>query len=103
MTTPKLTIEILNGPCDGSEIILDAGAEWSKEGNGPLVFPWDEELGVPQAHVTLDEGGWWLEPVKSAHGTWRVNKGESPQDKVQLAKDDIYKASGTWLLIKNME
>ena len=103
MTAKKLTIEILSGPCDGSELVLEANADWNREGSGALAFPWDVELGTPQGYLTVDEQGWWLEPVKSAHGTYHVSKGEKVQDKVELAKDDIFKASRTWLLAKDIE
>lgn len=105
MSTQKITLEILSGPCDGNLVILEANTEWSQTGQGALCFPWDAELGAPQARLTVDAQGWWLEPVKSAHGTYRyrVSQREKLHAKVKLAKDDIIKASQTWWLIKNID
>lgn len=103
MKMPKLTIEILSGPYDGKELTIEADSEWSREGSGAFAFPWDDELGRPQAHLTVDEQGWWLEPVKSAHGTYRISQGEKLQSRIQLTKGDILNASTTWWLVKSVE
>jgi hypothetical protein len=103
MTNKKLRIEILSGPRDGEIVTLETDAEWGREGTGTLSFPWDDELGAPQARVTMDERGWWLEPKKSPHGTYRVSKGERVEMKIQLGEDDALKAHHTWFLIRRVE
>ena len=100
MNENKLQLEILTGPLDGRTIELDAEAAWSCIGEGPLIFPWDEELGEPQALFTLEENQWQLEAVSSPHGTYRVNQGERLKDKVILEDGDLLKASYTWLLVQ---
>jgi hypothetical protein len=96
----SLTLEILSGPLDGAAITLKEEAEWSRAGDGPLAFPWDDELGEPQACFQVDEAGWSLEGYKSPHGTYRINQGERVSTgKIQLAKGDLLKASATWLLV----
>ncbi len=50
----------------------------------------------------MDEQGWSLESRKSPHGTYRVNQEEKVQGRIQLEKDDILKASHTWLLVREV-
>lgn len=100
MNKDKLKLEILTGPLDGSIIELDLETQWSCVGDGPLTFPWDEELGEPQAAFSLTQAGWCIEGIPSPHGTYLINRGERIEDKVVLEKDDIIKASHTWLLVK---
>jgi hypothetical protein len=95
-----LMIEVLSGPLDGATITLEADAAWSRAGKGPLIFPWDIELGQPQAHFTVEEDGWWLEGLNAPHGTYRLNGEERIREKVRLKSGDILKASSTWLLIQ---
>jgi hypothetical protein len=95
-----LRLEVLNGPLDGAALVLDKETVWSRTGLGPLVFPWDEELGDPQAHFRPEENDWSLTGQKAAHGTYRVNTGEKVTSPVQLQSDDILKASETWLLVR---
>ena len=100
----QLMLEILSGPLDGAAITLEAEAEWSRAGDGPLIFPWDDELGSPQARFTVDEQGWSLQCSKSPHGTHRINKEERVTEaRLQLAQGDLLKASHTWLLIHQVE
>jgi hypothetical protein len=99
MSENKLQLEILTGPLDGTIVALDSDAEWSCIGEGPLIFPWDEELGEPQALFSRGEDGWQLEAVPSPHGTYRLNQGERVDDKVVLEDGDILKASHTWLFV----
>ena len=97
----SLTLEVLSGPLDGAPIILEAEAEWSRTGEGLLAFPWDVELGTPQARFTVEEDHWYLEGLDSPHGTYRINREERlTGEKVQLEGGDILKASQTWLLVR---
>lgn len=99
----KLVIEILSGPLDGLVIALHKEAEWTCAAGGPLAFPWDDELGEPQARFTVDESGWSLEGCKSPHGMYRINQQERiGKDKIQLAEGDILKASSTWVLVREV-
>ena len=100
MSNPKLNLEILNGPLDGQVITLEKATEWSKEGKGKLSFPWDEELGTPQARFFLEEESWRLEGHDAPHGTYRVNRNEKIRDRVPLESGDLLKACGTWLLVR---
>jgi hypothetical protein len=92
---------MLSGPLDGASVTLESDAEWSRAGEGPLAFPWDAELGTPQARFTVDEGRWRLEGLNAPHGTYRVNREERVTGKqVQLERGDILKASQTGLLVR---
>lgn len=99
----KLELEVLSGPLDGVIIPLAGGADWTRDGEGSLAFPWDDELGEPQARFKLDEGGWSLEGFDAPHGTYRVNEGERVSARIQLARGDLLKASNTWLLVQRIE
>ena len=96
----QLMLEILSGPLDGTIITLEADAEWSRAVEGPLGFPWDDELGEPQARFALDEQCWSLEGLNASHGTYRINHEERIKERVQLKRGDILKASRTWLLVQ---
>jgi hypothetical protein len=101
ITIRTLVLECLNGPLDGHQIELTAAAEWQSRGEGPLIFPWDTELGTPQARFYPELDGWYLEGYsKTPHGTYRMNgergKIERP---VRLEDGDILRASQTWLLV----
>ena len=96
-----LTLEVLSGPLDGSTVVLEATAEWSRDGDGPLAFPWDAELGKPQARFFLEGGRWYLEGLDAPHGTYRLNREERLTGrKAPLESEDILKASQTWLLVR---
>ena len=100
----KLVLEVLNGPLDGAVITLTAAAEWTAAGIGPLAFPWDGELGKPQARLAVDEQGWSLKGVRSPHGTYRINREERiTTGTLQLARGDIIKGGNTWLLVQQAE
>jgi hypothetical protein len=103
MSDPKLSLEILNGPLDGQVVTLEAETTWGKEGEGPLIFPWDRELGTPQARFFPQGEGWWLEGHSAPHGTYCVNRGERVEGKVQLEAGYLLKASDTWLLVRQTE
>jgi hypothetical protein len=100
-TGQPLTLEVLSGPLDGAAITLEAKADWSRAGKGRLSFPWDAELGAPQARFTLKDDGWHIEGLNVQHGTYRINCEERLTGKsVSLEDGDILKASQTWLLVR---
>lgn len=100
MSQPKLTLEILSGPLDGQVVTLNAATEWSRTGTSALSFPWDEELGTPQARFTFTDDSWWLEPIGGARST--RHNGEQVHDRVQLTAEDVLKAANTWLQVKQI-
>lgn len=104
MNTPHtLTLEILSGPLDGAVVELEEDTAWCKAGAGPLAFPWDSELGDPQARFTIEEDGWRLEGVDAPHGTYCINREQRVTGKtVSVAQGDILKASETWLLVQKI-
>ena len=95
-----LVLEILSGPSDGAVIELASESAWTKASGSPLSFPWDEELGDPQATFSPEAGGWTLTPHHSPHHTYRLNTEERLEGEIVLAAGDILKASRTWLLVK---
>ena len=95
-----LRLEVLNGPLDGATVTLEKETAWTRGRQGPLAFPWDEELGEPQAHFRPDENGWTLTGHHAAHGTHRINTREKVTSPIQLEKGDVLKASGTWFLVR---
>ncbi len=72
----QLTLEVLNGPLDGAIITLDKDAQWCRTGHEPLAFPWDTELGQPQASFISEDDGWYIEGLNAPHGTYRINQEE---------------------------
>lgn len=101
-TDQGLTLEIMSGPLDGMVVELESDTEWSKAGEGSLTFPWDEELGAPQARFTQEGDGWWLEGLEAPHGTYRINREERVGAKVKLQRGDLLKAHKTWLLARSI-
>lgn len=97
---PKFELEILAGPLDGCIISLEAETEWTRKAGGLLSFPWDEELGEPQAHFKPVEDGWKLEGTNAKRGTHILRKDEEDHLPVILQPGDIIKASSTWLYVK---
>ena len=99
-----LKLEVLSGPLDGALITLETDAEWTRAGGGetPLTFPWDTELGAPQARFTFEEGHWYLEGLDAPHGTYHVNREERITRKMRLERGDILKASCTWTLVQEV-
>ena len=98
-----LSIEILSGPLDGLTVELSRATEWTRKGAGPLGFPWDEELGAPQARFYPDDQGWHLEAFQAPHGTYRRNTGERiSRATLTLSEQDLLSAGNTWLLIKSL-
>ncbi len=100
MSQPKLTLEVLSGPFDGQIVTLESTTEWSKSGSGVLSFPWDGEMGTPQARFIVTDGKWWLEPIGNRRSTRR--NGEAIKEKVALSPGDWLKAAETWLLVRKI-
>ena len=98
--TKPLVLEVLSGPLDGAIIELVAETAWTKAPGNLLSFPWDVELGEPQAILIPKPDGWILTPNHSLHNTYRLNTEEKLIDKIVLKVNDILKASQTWLLVK---
>jgi hypothetical protein len=98
----KLTLEVLSGPLDGAMIMLEGKADWGQTGTGPLAFPWDDELGEPQARFTVHGQGWHMQGLKAPHGTYQVNKGGRISETVVLDQGDLLKASQTWLRVQDI-
>jgi hypothetical protein len=103
MNDKELLLEILAGPLDGHIATLEDEKTWGMRGEGPLVFPWDAELGEPQARFFPEEGNWWLEGHRAAHGTYCINRGGRVEGRLRLEAGDILKASDTWLLVWQVE
>ncbi len=103
MSDKKLILEILTGPLDGHIVALEEETTWGMQGEGALVFPWDEELGDRQARFFLEGGKWRLEGYDAPHGTYCVNRKEREGEKIELEEGDILKASDTWLLVRQVE
>lgn len=102
MSKGQLALEILSGPLDGHKVILEGETNWSKKGEGPLIFPWDTELGEPQARFFKDGTEWSLEGFQSKHGTYCLNRQEKIEKQVKLMQGDMLKASETWLIVSKM-
>jgi len=103
MSNSKLNLEILNGFLDGYVVTLETETIWGKEGEGPLIFPWDIELGAPQARFFLEGGNWWIEDCDAPHKTYCANREKRIEGKIQLENEDLLKASDTWLLVSQIE
>jgi hypothetical protein len=102
MSVKQLTIEILSGPLDGAKLILDSETEWTSKAGSLLSFPWDAELGSPQALFKPTTSGWQLEGTNAKRGTHILRHDTEDRLPVVLQVDDIVKASSTWMRIKNI-
>jgi hypothetical protein len=98
----ELVLEILSGPLDGHVVILEGATEWTQAPNSKMAFPWDQELGEPQCRLIPEQNRWWIEPFRSAHHTYVLNRDMRILEKTALQLGDILKASKTWLLIKDI-
>jgi len=96
-----LVIEILSGPLDGATVELTEASSWTGQGIGPLSFPWDAELGDPQARFIPGPEGWILECFNTFHATYRVNENQLIKGSIQLRPKDVLKANTTWLMVKS--
>lgn len=101
--TKKLEVEILSGPLDGHTITLENDTEWTRSVGSLLSFPWDEELGEPQARFVISEEGWQLESAKTKRGTHLLRPNTEDRLPAILQIDDVLKASNTWLRVKAIE
>lgn len=97
--TRPLELEILSGPLDGERLTLTEPTEWSRQGIGPLVFPWDTKLGIPQGRFVPNESGWSVEPNPLASPVSLVNRNEKLAGPVQLEEGDVLRAGTSWLLV----
>ena len=99
-----LELEVLNGPLDGAIISLQSETDWTSAADGLLAFPWDEELGQPQARFRPGEAGWSLEGLETLHGTYLI--GQDGAEKImgfcELGEGNVLKASSTWLFIRRI-
>lgn len=96
----KLSLEILNGPLDGQIVTLETETALGKGGAGALSFPWDAELGAKQARFFPEKEKWWIEGCDAPHGTYCLNREQRIEEKMQIEKGDLLKASETWMLVK---
>lgn len=103
MSSPKLKLEVLNGPLDGYLATLESETTWAKEGEGPLIFPWDTDLGTPQARFFFQEGKWWIESDDPPQKTYCANRRKRIEGKTQVEEGDLLKAGDTWLLVSRLE
>ena len=106
MSKPQLILEILTGPLDGRKVILSEETQWNKKCKGPLGFPWDAELGDPQARIFWEGGVWWIEAMTSPHPTERIKRNgpkECIAGRQRLEPGDLLKASETWLQVERNE
>lgn len=100
MSQNTLHLEILSGPLDGLTVTVGEQTDWTFVENGLLSFPWDAELGSPQAKFYLEAEIWWLEVNPgAAHGTYCANRLGRIEGKFQLQAGDVLKASETWLCV----
>ena len=97
-----LEIEILNGPLDGARVTLVQETDWTRGGAGPLAFPWDEELGDPQARFSSTPEGWQLVGFETDHGTYRLGCEARIEAPALLAEGDVLRANETWLRVSRI-
>lgn len=95
----KLELEILSGPLDGQVVTITADSDWTRLPGSLLSFPWDDELGAPQARFVLAAEGWQLQPAKARRGTHLLRADAEDQLPIALQTDDVVKASATWLKV----
>jgi hypothetical protein len=99
----SIVLEVLSGPLDGERIELREAAEWSRIGKGPLVFPWDVELGAPQARVVPGPEGWTLEPIALLQSISLITRDEKVSGPVLLVEGDVLRAATCWLRVEAIE
>lgn len=95
----KLELEILTGPLDGVRVQIEAETAWTRQPDSPLSFPWDSELGEPQARFVPGEKGWQIEPVSAKRGTHLLRHDAEDRLPAVLQVDDVLKAGDTWLRV----
>ena len=94
-----LKLEVLSGPLDGAHLTLTAETDWTRQPGSPLSFPWDTELGQPQARFVPGEQGGRLEPLQAQRGTHLLRPGAEDDLPATLQAGDVLKASSTWLRV----
>jgi hypothetical protein len=97
--TAPLVLEILSGPLDGEKITLTTTAEWSREGNGLLSFPWDVKLGLPSGRFVPEPGGWSVEPKDLFATISLITRDQKVTVAIRLVKGDILRAGTSWLRV----
>ena len=102
MGNTKLILEILSGPLDGHILALEDETAWGRTGEGPLIFPWDTELGNCQARFFLEEGNWWIGSCSEDHGTHCINRQGRVDDRLQLEAGDLLRSCSTFLLVREL-
>jgi hypothetical protein len=98
-----LELEVLTGPLDGTHLHLTAETAWTRQPGSPLSFPWDTELGQPQARFVPGEQGWRLEPANAKRGTHLLRPDAEDELPATLQAGDVLKASHTWLRVCEAE
>jgi hypothetical protein len=105
MNPPQLIVEVLNGPLDGAKITVQIDTEWCKTGDSPLAFPWDANLGEPQARFFSNGTSWNIEGYAAGRRT-HLYRGEQDiivtQQARPLEKHDLLKAGNTMLLVEEV-
>ena len=94
-----LTLEILSGPLDGEKVKLQQATEWTRAGTGVLSFPWDEQLGAPQARLVPGPEGWTLAPLDAPQATSLINRDQKVSEPVRLETGDVIRAGTSWLRV----
>jgi len=94
-----LELEILSGPLDGARLQLETETEWTRQLGSLLSFPWDDDLGEPQARFIPVTGGWQIEPATAKRGTHLLRSEAEDRLPAILQTGDILKASSTWLRV----
>ena len=97
MSKTTLTVEVLSGPLDGYTILLTGETVWTQAESSPLSFLWDDQLGTPQAHFSVEGREWYLEALPNQRSTRR--NGKRIKGRIPLAKNDLLQAANSWLLI----
>jgi len=101
-----LEIEIISGPQDGMIITLTEEnliTQWTRDNGSLLSFPWDKELGSPQAVIRYQGGVWEIESQDALHGLYVMNGGGKISGTNKIEIGQIYRANYTWLKIKNIQ
>ncbi len=98
----KLVLEILSGPLDGQILTLESETAWGKKGEGPLIFPWDTELGNCQAKFFPKEGSWWIGNCSAFYSTYCLNRKGQIENSLQLKGDDLLQSCATLLLVREI-
>ena len=102
MAFSRLVLEIVSGPLDGHTVTLDQETVLGSKGDGPLVFPRDEELAAPHVRLQPDDDGWKLTTLAPNRITLVQRAGGQSQPvtlPVTLKVGDGLAAGRTWLIV----